>query len=197
WLLVPQIVTSAAATALARFRDRGALRWIMSHEGALARRHRNATVSLLRGFGRSGLPVMARALERGIHDVRLELAVVDTLGIAGHAAARAALERRLIAGDMDLRAAAARALGQMHAIECATALIASLRDESWQVRAQAARALGRMRAPLASHALAARLTDPSWWVRHHAAYALRDLGEDGQAALRQVIATSSDPYARD
>ena len=141
---------------------------------------------------------MARALVRGIHDTRLELAVVDALGLARYAEAREALERRLIAGDLNLRAAAARALGQIQAIECATALIAALRDESWQVRAQAARALGRMRAPLAIHALAARLTDPSWWVRHHSAYAsCNEMGEDGQAALRQVIASSSDPYARD
>jgi hypothetical protein len=193
----PEMVTFAAATALARYHDRAALRWILSHEGALARRHRNAMVSLLRAFGRSGLPVMARALARGIHDSRVELAVVDALGVAGYADAREPLERRLIAGDMDLRAAAARSLGHLQAIECATSLIAALRDESWQVRAQAARALGRMRAPIATLALAARLTDPSWWVRHHAAYALRELGEDGQAALRQVIASSSDPYARD
>ncbi|MGH6954581.1 MAG: HEAT repeat domain-containing protein, partial [Alphaproteobacteria bacterium] len=68
---------------------------------------------------------------------------------------------------------------------------------AWQVRAQAARALGRAGAPLSVHVLAERLTDASWWVRHHAAYALKELGEDGQAALRQVVATSPDPYARD
>jgi len=193
----PEMVTFAAATALARYHDRGALRWILAHEAALAHRHRNAMVSLLRTFGRHGLPVMARALARGVHGARMELAVVDTLGIGGYTEAREQIERRLLAGDLDLRAAAARALGHMEAIGCATSLIAALRDESWQVRSQAARALGRMRAPLAVHALAARLTDPSWWVRHHAAYALKELGEDGQATLRHVIATSPDPYARD
>lgn len=193
----PEMVTFAAATALAHYRDRGALRWILSHESALAHRHRNALVALLRAFGRPGLPLMTRALARGLHDSRLELAVVDTLGLARHSEAREPLERLLMTGDLDLRAAAARALGSMQAIECATSLIAALRDEAWQVRAQSARALGCLRAPLATHALAARLTDPSWWVRHHAAYALKDLGEDGQAALRHVIASSQDPYARD
>ena len=193
----PEMVTFAAATALARYHDRGALRWILTHESTMAHRHRNALVSLLRAFGRHGLPVMTRALARGIHDTRVELAVVDALGLAAYTEARQEVERRLLAGDMDLRAAAARSLGLMQAIECATSVIAALRDESWQVRAQAARALGRMRAPLATHALSARLTDPSWWVRHHAAYALGDMGEDGQAALRQVIASSPDPYARD
>lgn len=193
----PEMVTFAAATALARFHDRRALRWILSHESALAHRHRNALVALLRAYGRGGLPVMARALARGIHDSRIELAVVDALGMGGHVAAREAIEQRLAEGDLDLRAASARALGLMHAVECTTSLMAALRDEAWQVRAQAARALGRVRAPLATQALAARLTDPSWWVRHHAAYALNELGEHGQATLRQVIATSPDPYARD
>lgn len=193
----PEMVTFAAATALARFHDLGALRWILSHEASLAHRHRNALIALLRAFGRAGLPVMGRALERGIHHPRVELAVVDALGIAGFGGAREPLEHRLATGGLDLRAACARALGQMQAIECATSVIAGLRDEAWQVRAQAARALGRMRAPIATHALAARLTDSSWWVRHHAAYALKELGEDGQTALRHVIAESPDPYARD
>jgi HEAT repeat protein len=193
----PEMVTFAAATALARYSDRRALRWILTHDASLAHRHRNALISLLRAFGRSGLPVMARALQHGIHNPRVEKAVVDTLGLGGHSQAREAIEERLMSGDLDLRAAAARALGQMQAIECATSVIAALRDPAWQVRAQAARSLGRMRAPLAIHALAARLTDPSWWVRHHAAYALRDLGEDGQTALRHVIADSPDPFARD
>src|SRR5262247_1592783 len=95
------------------------------------------------------------------------------------------------------RPSAGRALGTQQAVECATALIAALRDDAWPVRAQAARALGRVRAPLAMHALAARLTDSSWWVRRHAAYALMELGEDGQTELRRVVSTSSDPYARD
>jgi hypothetical protein len=193
----PEMVTFAAATALARYRDRGALRWILAHPESLSRRHRNALVALLRSFGRTGLPVMAEALTRGGLTPRFELAIVDVLGVGRHRDARPLLERRLAEGDVDLRATAARALGSMQAIECATTLMAALKDEAWQVRAQAARSLGRIRAPLATTALSARLTDPSWWVRHHAAYALKEMGEDGQAALRQVVATSTDPYARD
>ena len=192
-----EMVTMAAATGLARYHDRGALRWILSHHEALAHRHRNALVALLRTFGTRGLPVLARALERGVSSSRVELAAVDTLGIAGFGDARSVIERRLAAGDLDMRAAAARSLGLMGAVECATSLMAALRDDAWQVRAQAARALGRVRALIATEVLAARLTDRSWWVRHHAAYALAELGEAGQATLRQVIASSDDPYARD
>jgi HEAT repeat protein len=193
----PEPVTLAAATALARYRDRGALRWILSHPDALARRHRAAWCALLRAFGRKGLPLLVEALERGVRNPTLELAMIDALGAARAHAARPALEARLTEGGLDARTAAARALGLIQAIECGTSLIGALKDQAWQVRAQAARALGRVRSPLATHALAARLTDRSWWVRHHAAYALMELGEDGQAALRHVVATSDDPYARD
>jgi hypothetical protein len=193
----PEMVTFAAAMALARYRDRGALRWILAHQEALAHRHRNGLVALLRAFRRPGLPVMAHVLTHGRPHPRFELAIVDALGAGTYREARPLIERRLTEGDLELRAAAARALGQLQAIECATTLMAALKDEAWQVRAQAARALGRVGAPLATDVLAARLTDRSWWVRHHAAYALMELGEGGQATLRQVVATSSDPYARD
>lgn len=193
----PEPVTLAAATALARYRDRGALRWILAHPDALARRHRPAWCALLRAFGVKGLPLLVAALERGVRNPTVELAMIDALGAARAHPARAALERRLAEGGVDARTAAARALGLLQAIECGTSLIGALKDEAWQVRAQAARALGRVRTPLAIHALAARLTDRSWWVRRHSAYALMELGEDGQAALRHVAATSDDPYARD
>jgi HEAT repeat protein len=193
----PEMVTMAAATALARYRDRGALRWIIANPGSLERRNRNALVALLRGFGRSGLPVISGGLLRGVTNPRLELAMIDTLGLGGYRPGRPSLEQRLMKGDLDVRVAAARGLGLLQAVECATTLIHALKDDDWQVRAQAARALGRVRAPLATHALAARLTDPSWWVRHHAAYALMEMGEDGQNALRQTVAGSKDPYARD
>jgi hypothetical protein len=173
------------------------LRWLLAHPGALAHRHRNALVALLRAFGRPGLPILAQALMRGGMRARLELAVVDVLGMGDYRDAHALLERRLETGDVDLRAAAARALGATQAVECATSLMAALKDAAWPVRAQAARALGRVRAPLATQPLAARLTDSSWWVRHHAAYALMELGEDGQSALRRIVDTSPDAYARD
>jgi HEAT repeat protein len=193
----PELVTHATAMSLARYRDRGALRWLLAHPAALARRARPARLAVLRAFGRAGLPVIAEALAGEIEDGRLEIAMIEALGLGRHRGAHALIERRLSDQDVDLRVAAARALGRMHAVECATALIGALKDREWPVRAQAARALGRVRAPLATHALAARLTDPSWWVRRHAAYALMELGEDGQATLRHVAASSPDPYARD
>ncbi|HEY3216676.1 MAG TPA: HEAT repeat domain-containing protein [Candidatus Eisenbacteria bacterium] len=193
----PEMVTLAAAISLGRYRDRPALHWVLNHPNALVHRSAPALLALLKAFGSGALPTLTLALERGVGSSRLERAVVEIVGEARHRPARAALERRLSSGDLELRVAAARALGRLEAVECASSLLAALKDPAWPVRAQAARSLGLIRAPIATSALAARLTDASWWVRRHAAYALLELGDEGRAALRRVREGSPDPYARE
>lgn len=193
----PELVTAAAARALARYRDPAALQWLLAHPGAVARRPHRLRVALLRSFGRRGLPAMAAALERGTGEAAMDRAIIETLGLARHLAARHTIECRLRKGDVEQRIAAARALGHMEAADCATSLIGALQDQAWPVRAQAARALGEMRAEIALLALPARLTDPAWWVRRHAAHALREFGIEGQRELERIAAHSPDRYARD
>jgi len=106
-----------------------------------------------------------------------------------------AVERLLADPVLDVRVAAARALGRMRSDACAGPLIAALGDEAWQVRALAAWALGETRAPAAARPLAACMTDASWWVRRHSAYALAALGE--REALAAIVRDSPDRYARD
>jgi HEAT repeat protein len=193
----PETVSMAAAHGLARAGDGAALRWLLAHPEILARRSRRALAGVLAAFRRRGLADIAAAFDRGIAHPTLELAAIDVLGQGGYRGARDGMEQRLADGTLDQRVASARALGLLQAVECSTSLLTAMRDEAWQVRAQAARALGRVRATIAIPALAARLTDPSWWVRRHAAYALGELGYDGQEALRRIVQTSPDPYARD
>jgi HEAT repeat protein len=193
----PELVTAAAARALARYRDPAALHWLLTNPGALARRPHRLRVTLLRAFGRRGLPILATALERGTGEAAMDRAVIETLGLAPHDAARHAIERWLRDGDAEQRVAAARALGRMEAADCATSLLGALQDQAWPVRAQAARALGEMRAEIALLALPARLTDPAWWVRRHAAHALREFGIEGRRELERIAAGSPDRYARD
>ncbi|HKQ57524.1 MAG TPA: hypothetical protein VJY35_06625, partial [Candidatus Eisenbacteria bacterium] len=88
----PEMVTFAAATSLARYRDRAAMNWILTHDVAVAHRHRNALVALFRGFGRGGLPVLTRGLARGVRSARVELAMIDALGVSAYAPARMLLE---------------------------------------------------------------------------------------------------------
>jgi HEAT repeat protein len=193
----PEVVSLAAASALARYRDRGALRWLLRHPTALERRPAHSLVAVLKAFGPAALPDLTAALDTGLDSHRIERAVIETLGLGRYRPARAALEQRATSGDPDLRVAAVRALGRLQAIESGLALLRALEDEAWQVRAQAARALGTIGATVSIAALSKRLTDPSWWVRHHAAYALKALGHEGQTALRRIASSSEDPYARD
>jgi len=193
----PEMVTMVAAISLGRYRDRAALHWVLAHPNALAHRSDAALIAVLKAYGPGASPTLAAALERGVESPRIERAIVEILGEGRHRPARAVLERRLSSGDLELRVAAARALGRLQAGECGSSLLAALKDQAWQVRAQAARSLGLVRALIAVPALAARLTDPSWWVRRHAAYALLELGDEGRAALRGILEDSQDPYARE
>jgi hypothetical protein len=193
----PALVTLAAATALARDRDGAALRWLIAHPQALARRTPRALVGLLRAFGPGARRLLIEALEAGRLDPALERAAIETLGLSGDRAACAVIERRLQSRDLELRIGAARALGRLRDRESVPALLALLADPEWQARAHAARALGQMRDLETVDALAERLTDRAWWVRRHAAYALERLGPRGRTALHWAARHSPDPYARD
>ena len=193
----PELVSFSAARALARYRDRRALAWLMEHPETLKRRSTRQWTTLLRLFGTGAYEQLVEGLDRIEDNPTLERALVEALGHVGDLAAASRIERRLQDSDMNMRAAASRALGRMRAIQCATSLLGALKDEQWEVRAQAAWALGRCRAPIAVYSLTTKLTDSSWWVRRHSAYALAEMGDDGREALLNVSENSTDRYARD
>ena len=102
--------------------------------------------------------------------------------------------------DANVRARAARALGQHRAQAAATVLRAALDDEDADVRRQAAWALGRIRDDAAVDGLLDLLRDPVQEVRERAAWALGTLRnpaavdglvaalEDADAAVQERIA---------
>lgn len=100
------------------------------------------------------------------------------------------------AGDLDLRARAAAALGTVGGPSAPPTLRAALRDVAWQVRAQAATSLGALGDRESVPALSEAIEDESWWVRRNCADALGELGAPGVAALRE-LSTSHDRYVRD
>jgi len=193
----PEAVTLAAATALARARDGGSLRWLLEHPESLRRRTPRARLALLREFGRGAAPRLRAALERGIGEPRMERAVIEALAGMGRRDAVHLIAGRLDHEWRDVRVAAARSLGRLGATAHRAALAARLRDPDWRVRSQAARALGRLRAEQAIPELRLAMRDASWWVRHHAAFALAAMGEAGAGALREVHAGDPDRFARD
>jgi len=193
----PESVRLAAARALARHRDLRALRWLLEHPHALARRPLPAVAGLLRAFGPGARAMLIAALERGVPDTRLECACLDTLGLARCASARGSITARLQSPHLELRVAAARALGRLGMGEAIPALAMALTDDSWPVRAMAAQGLGRLHATPAVEALAECVSDRAWWVRHHAAYALATIGGEGHDALCELAARADDRYARE
>lgn len=193
----PELLSHAAARALARFGDRGALRWLLQHPDRLSKRSVKQWAALLRMFGPAACPHLLEALEACRDTPVLERALIEGLGQAGDLASAAIVERRLHHADLEMRVSAARSLGRMRATQCTPGLLEALKDDAWQVRAQAAWALGRARANHAIYTLTTRLTDRSWWVRRHAAYALAEMGDEGLSALARAADSSVDPYARD
>jgi len=193
----PEPVTLAAATALARLRDGGALRWILEHPASLEHRSPRARLALLRAFGRGAAPHLEAALERGLGEPRMERAILEGLASMNRRAAAPLIAARLDHAWRDVRVAAARALGALGASEFRGAVAARLADPDWRVRAQAARALGRLAAVEAIPSLRLAMRDANWWVRRHAAYALAALGAPGQGELREAEASDPDRFARD
>ena len=193
----PEPLRFAAARALAAHHDLAALGWLLTHPETLATRPVRALSGLLRAFGPRGRALQVTALERGGLPLVFEVAVLDALGLARCLSARGAFESRLRAAQVDVRVAAARALGRLGMGEAIPALMLALTDEAWPVRAQSASALGRLHAAPAVDLLARSVTDPAWWVRHHAAYALANLGPEGRDALCELIVRSPDAFARE
>lgn len=100
------------------------------------------------------------------------------------------------AEDLDARARAAAALGEVGGPLAPPALREALGDPAWQVRAQAATSLGALGDRSSVAALSAAIVDEAWWVRLNCAEALGELGAPGREALL-ALCTSPDPYVAD
>lgn len=100
------------------------------------------------------------------------------------------------AEDIDLRARAAAALGELGGSLTPPALRAALHDPAWQVRAQAASSIGALGDRESVAALSAAVADREWWVRRNCAEALGALGRPGREALAE-LSSSADPYVSD
>ncbi len=87
---------------------------------------------------------------------------------------------------MEVRAAAARALGDLGLVEAADGLAYATTDADWRVRLRACEAIGRLGAWRHALCLQPLMDDPAWWVRFRAEEALRRLEEFGEGALKDA-----------
>jgi cyclophilin family peptidyl-prolyl cis-trans isomerase/HEAT repeat protein len=125
----------------------------------------------------AGLPRLRVLLEDA--DQRVIPSVLDSLVRLRAHDTVAILAARLKAEDPVVRAAAARGLGELKAIDHAAALVEAYRfgtrDTTYVARAAALRALADMRASEASSMLRDALADRDWAVRVRAAALLKEL----------------------
>ena len=137
-------------------------------------------------------PVAPRGVE---NDVSMSPALESEAASPGAVGARLASTfiDALRDPDANVRARAARALGQHRAQAAATVLRAALDDEDADVRGQAAWALGRIRDGAAVDGLLNLLRDPVQEVRERAAWALGALRNP--AAVDGLVAALADADA--
>ncbi len=91
--------------------------------------------------------------------------------------AAAWLTHTLLNDTLEMRAAAAEALGYLGDDRAIAPLLLTLKDEHNELREIAAEALGRLGDPVAFNALVERLSDDNEWVRRAAVVALADIGD--------------------
>src|ERR1044071_7032337 len=96
----------------------------------------------LRAFGPGARALLIAALEKGLTETRLECACIDALGVSRCLSARGSIAERLESPHLELRVAAARALGRLGMGEAIPALAMALTDQNWPVRAMAAQGPG-------------------------------------------------------
>jgi len=94
----------------------------------------------------------------------------------------------------EVRASAARALGNAQPVFALSLLAALAQDPEWFVRLRAVVSLGAMEHPGRIRILLRALCDPNRYVRQRSAWALAQMQPDFEGILEQVVATG-DRYA--
>jgi HEAT repeat protein len=159
-------------------------------------------LAAVRALGRIGGKQAAAALAEALQDKVIALDAAEEIGSVGGSRALAALLDTLQKNKRDasweyVRAAAARALGQIRGDEALTALVKALEDRSSSVRGSAAKGLGQIGGELAVAGLTRALDDKEMFVRSRAVEALRRIGgADAVAALLHTLKRDDNSYVR-
>ncbi len=137
-------------------------------------------------------PAAVRLFDEAAEVRREAVEAVDAAALAGRYALRQAL---LGDEDAEVRASAARRLGEARDRRFTPALVEALRDPLPSVRDRAWRALARLGArevlPAAARAIR---EEPVWWVRRAAVRAAASVA--GPGALELLLRTLEDPFWR-
>jgi HEAT repeat protein len=196
-------VRAAAVAALGTVRDgraQSALATLLdNHASGLSRRTVPVHVltRALAAHGAEGISLALSRLQSPSAAVRTAAADVLTSAADPHPSLRAALISALDDEECEVRARAARAIGNIGDVGAVVSLIKSLGDPVWFVRLQTAKAIGALAHERAVRALVTALTDEAWQVRAAAAEALRRVGGPAVSALTECLFESRDRYAKE
>ncbi|MDY7230844.1 aldo/keto reductase [Hyalangium rubrum] len=137
-------------------------------------------------------PATVRLFDEAVEVRRDAVDAVDMSALPGRYALRQAL---LADEDAEVRASAARRLGEARDRRFTSALIEALGDPMPSVRDRAWRALARLGArELVPHTDQASREEPVWWVRRAAVRAAASVA--GSGALELLLRTLEDPFWR-
>lgn len=169
--------------------------WVMNQE----RLQPGRQLEILERFGPGFMRWMERRLdERGVADPA-ECLVYAQLAASGRKVEEPSrLLAMLAQPDVDLLAAAIRALGALALPGTLPQVLAYADHDSWIIRAQVAKAIGNLSGAPGLGTLLALLCDPVFAVRHNAAFALTRVGPTGLIALQALAASpTANPRARE
>ena len=179
-------VRIVATRALGELRDEGAVTSLVS-AAQQGRVPWGIAKGALFAIGRPAIEGLKTALRSPDQPTRMFSA--DLLGLLNAVPAVSDLLRALNDGALDVRIAAARALGRIGAPRAVPGLVACLPvSEPPELRATAAEALGRIGADETVDALSGLVGDTDFSTAHNAAQALAQIGAEGRGRLEELVA---------
>ena len=186
-----------AARSLGALGDAEALPYVLESLGASSRWIITSIEEIVLSIGeKANLYLLDYIKANDQVDVQVLQMVLELLGFLRVREATEEIAHYLTSDELELRIAAAKALGDLADPETGEALLPLLRDHCWEVRAQAAKAFAHLQMDSAIPPLSECLRDRNWWVRFNAAHTLRVSGNDGVDALERAL-KGKDPFARD
>ncbi|WP_411286838.1 HEAT repeat domain-containing protein [Phenylobacterium sp.] len=152
---------------------------------------------LLRRLGRENQTELAAEIDRDDLPAPVQVMLLEAVGGAGDFEVLPTVAAQADDPDPKVRAAAVRAMGRLAHPVVSQKISRALEDRNSGVRRDAVVAAHRAGLHELAPALGRRLNDRVWGVRQVAAQALADLGEPGQATLREVLAAVDDERRRE
>ncbi len=148
---------------------------------------------IVRKLAPHSVPELLRiSIAEQTHSELARLLAIDALGTAHDYTVLPYLRSLFVSDSVNIRAEVLRALTNIGHPSALPVVMMGLADDTWIVRSQAAICAGRIGLHDTIPLLADHLEDPEWWARYRAASALRQIGDDGLAALKRISLEPSD-----